>query len=1204
MVESTNFQIGRINCILRDQTAPKPLYGHFNKQFEPIFDILTSPNNSVNEKHRFSIVETCPKKEFVDLLLIDVIQTYTIYSKLGIWFLKPLEFKYNKATLAYIQKISEMFETAINNQIMNSIQWISDVLKIKVIFLPTMPIKQIDTVMPVESSELLEANRYEYIPVIDDNKIYNEKMVSDIYNLLRQAFASSRENVEVELTICKLYKDGIRLPIGIDRNRMQKVESGVAMVKFLHILYAGAFEYTGTIDTFYENNVRVSKSIVNGNIISCVRKIPIDKINIPTGMCYDMRLSVSSEQPAKLPPDGAKSTAQRIKHRHSIIVDFIQIDITRVISAGETAFEVEFEFLTLPTFDVFKKWYQTVVLPTVDSTNLEHLNNIEQHWISYLLPAPSAIDRVASLLKVIGTNLTVKRLTNQVLSLTRKNIGTISNLSTYLISPKYDGKRTLVLIDNGKMTAISDVVNEYDIQSRSTMVLDTEEYGGIYYVFDVLYYDKLITQQPLKDRLAYIKHIVSLDDKRLSKKPHYATNLIDDALACVENIRCDGIIFTPLGSYMEKTYKWKPAEQLTIDFYLVQYNAQSYRLMVGSKHQNRLRPVQFKVNNVPQVYKGENGLDGQIGEFLYDRTRTQWILVRKRPDRLQDLNAGTYFGNFITVAISIFDDIQNPLTLHDVKESFTSYFKQHQSEEHRISREVNNAVKKRLIMNYFKNCDVVMDLAAGKGQDVHKFNEAGVKTVVAIEIDKTANNEFIRRSANLRTKFILINDDLSKPSSELINDIDSLNLTLAGRVDGVLCSLAAHYWLTSDNALEEFGKLLEHYMKDGSKLVMTFFDKTRVVNNLPYVVRQNNKEKYSITPNHNDGRFIKVNVLLPFSDTPYTETLIDIEWLRLGLLNHGIRLVSQTNFDELAVFPKDATSDDQKYVGFYIATVWEKTSQPEAPSFLIGLKHRENNCYVDSVLVALFANDIPIVDDYLLERKVDDQKSNLRKELTKVAARIKARETSFTSSKLRAATNIPCNSFEPFYDTEQHDSGEFLQFLFNTFNFDSITQTITTVHSHENDRVEDVKHIKTTPIVIIVPTKDSSLEKMLPIVDESEFEHIVDGKGYTKKTTTTTFSETDFLVFYVNRLSIVGRNERRNTSIVRPNRKIGKLKLYGIVVHTGMHYTLYIRDDTTGNWYYYNDISTPTTHVIGKYDDMIASNPSPSKYGTLFFYKI
>ena len=163
-----------------------------------------------------------------------------------------------------------------------------------------------------------------------------------------------------------------------------------------------------------------------------------------------------------------------------------------------------------------------------------------------------------------------------------------------------------------------------------------------------------------------------------------------------------------------KVYKYKPPEELTIDFLIKKCPVESYQpnkpenkllyfLFCGIgkrvfyklrmnliKHYNDIFPnidtrnlpqyfpIQFEPRSNKNAYmfwSERENLDNQVGEFLYDLKTKEWKLKKLRDDRKIEVMRGNYFGNNYKIAEIIWMNLHDPLVIEDIEDHDT-YFQE------------------------------------------------------------------------------------------------------------------------------------------------------------------------------------------------------------------------------------------------------------------------------------------------------------------------------------------------------------------------------------------------------------------------------------------------------------------------------------------------------------------------------------------------
>lgn len=551
----------------------------------------------------------------------------------------------------------------------------------------------------------------------------------------------------------------------------------------------------------------------------------------------------------------------------------------------------------------------------------------------------------------------LKKLLNNVIEMNSeiysKNIK--PQIESYYVTDKIDGQRCIIIYNEYKnlkniklITNKIYQISEYndEIENNNYTILDSEfiindnlkkqeeiSCNDIYlYIFDIIALNNVSTSQmPFEKRLELIndgfkkikdlpnvncKEYIRLDNNYKEQLSNFYTKKQKNT-----NYTIDGLIFIPSSSVLNTNYKykintnynnmigykWKPIEEITIDFYIKKlphnlyshtpYNSLNisksdiiYILFSGISKQdfdklnltylanyNKIIPdeflnksyfpIQFSTSDQPINYifiSNDTELDNQIGEFNY--INDNWELKKLRLDRTVELNRGEYFGNYYKIAELIWNNIKNPLTFEMlISESLnTNYFLIDNNEMYKSIRAYNSYVKTFLLETIInpklsdKNkTDWLIDLASGKGQDLGRINNLGFKNGLFIDNDKNALLELINRKFSLRTqnsknmKIFTQEINLTTNYKEIIKKIEKFNINKES-IDVIICNFAIHYIIENDEKLLNLIQLLNFYLKPNGRFIFTCFNGKKVFklleNTQQWDLYDNNSDylKYSI----------------------------------------------------------------------------------------------------------------------------------------------------------------------------------------------------------------------------------------------------------------------------------------------------------------------------------------------------------------------
>ncbi len=171
----------------------------------------------------------------------------------------------------------------------------------------------------------------------------------------------------------------------------------------------------------------------------------------------------------------------------------------------------------------------------------------------------------------------LKQLSNQVVELNKNMFirDVLPRITDYYITDKVDGERNMLYLSPTKSFAVSSTIRtlpQEDIKTDIICIVDCEEYKGQFYIFDVLYYEKSLTELPFEERKAYFdkasKHFKQLVMKPFELLTEKFQEEIKEFKKRKLNYETDGLVLTPKNEkYFDmKCYKYKPISHLTIDF--------------------------------------------------------------------------------------------------------------------------------------------------------------------------------------------------------------------------------------------------------------------------------------------------------------------------------------------------------------------------------------------------------------------------------------------------------------------------------------------------------------------------------------------------------------------------------------------------------------------------------------------------------------
>lgn len=210
-----------------------------------------------------------------------------------------------------------------------------------------------------------------------------------------------------------------------------------------------------------------------------------------------------------------------------------------------------------------------------------------------------------------------------------------------------------------------------------------------------------------------------------------------------------------------------------------------------------------------------------------------------------------------------------------------------------VLRNFHNWIKLSLLKEFIKPKEDynLLDLACGKGGDIHKWKKLNVKYVRGYDIDRISIEEANRRFRNLNNKnldYIFTCKDLSTAS-----------VYLHKKVDTVTCFFALHYFFKDPNSINNIISQISKNIKKDGYFIFTAFDEENL-QKINYII---DNEKIKVTPislksssvfNRKINVYIKGTVL----DTSTVEYIIHLSTLMKIMKANGLELVKKKNFIE------------------------------------------------------------------------------------------------------------------------------------------------------------------------------------------------------------------------------------------------------------------------------------------------------------------
>ena len=320
-----------------------------------------------------------------------------------------------------------------------------------------------------------------------------------------------------------------------------------------------------------------------------------------------------------------------------------------------------------------------------------------------------------------------------------------------------------------------------------------------------------------------------------------------------------------------------------------------------------------------------------------------WKFIKYRTDRVNEPN---YYGNDFTVSAQpTWRIAQDPLTLNNMDKPSDSYFNYEKNEMYRSQIAFISFGKSKLIeriVGLSKN-KFVMDMAAGKGQDLYRYIPHFKKGLfldidsLAISTLMTRRSELIRDpkySAFTMETYVGV-EDLTKPKDEIYERIQEY---LEPHKPGFInCNLAIHYLVYDEYHMRNFIGLVNQCLDANGIFSFTTFNGKKIaelIENGEWKVHQDEVLKYKIVKKYQGDWSMgsTISVKLPFSDDMYDEGLVDIEMLVREFGKFGFELLAEGSMgDYLSSFGNNSkkhaqnlSADDIEYASLYHYCILKK----------------------------------------------------------------------------------------------------------------------------------------------------------------------------------------------------------------------------------------------------------------------------------------
>lgn len=675
-----------------------------------------------------------------------------------------------------------------------------------------------------------------------------------------------------------------------------------------------------------------------------------------------------------------KSALFKPMEGHSTQVEIYNAFLANITNPVITSLEMEYEF----TKDAKITEQMIAEQYALDLVGPEHFKELNTHKI---------FNVICSDLKRKATSL--KTLLNNAVGLTISAYNLIYPPIGWYITPKADGYIALAIFNKDGQHYLLDsnetkIITADKVKPGYTIIVG-ESCKKMFYAFDLLMVDGIPTVDlPFEDRLIELNKFIV--DKIITDQ---TTVVIKDHILITSDLQrsfksvlelsieyeTDGhILVSPDNNYFE-TQNYKIKEHNTIDFLVIEcpkflkkkdiYNGKNVYLLFCSINEFELqkamilpiegyktifpdrfqgmKPIQFCPSDDPMAYIWD-ATDAEakiINEYQkrgrviaeLDYEKGKWKLIKVREDRINEPN---YFGNHLLKAAEpSWLSNKYPLKITEMHEPPKNYFGQGKNLLYEAQVGYNSFVKYTILNNVTKlvKSKTVVDLAAGKGQDLFRYYSLQYQKGIFCDIDPVALSELVSRrfqairdkTKNYKMNVQILHRDLNEPADDTLAMFHPLIQNT--EIGLIVCNLAIHYLIYNVDKLHNFIRLVKNLGSKGTYFYYTTMSGQAVIDLIgdakEWKAHQSNILKYRIikefTGRNLDPFGQSIKTKMPFSDELYSENLVNIDFINTQFKKFGFELINSRSFSVyLEDFKKhnpmvynQLTEDDKKFISLY-----------------------------------------------------------------------------------------------------------------------------------------------------------------------------------------------------------------------------------------------------------------------------------------------
>jgi ribA/ribD-fused uncharacterized protein len=340
--------------------------------------------------------------------------------------------------------------------------------------------------------------------------------------------------------------------------------------------------------------------------------------------------------------------------------------------------------------------------------------------------------------------------------------------------------------------------------------------------------------------------------------------------------------------------------------------------------------------------------DNTIIECFFDTEKYRWGVMRTRYDKTYQYRVlqQPMYGNDIATADNVWTSIHVPITEEMITTFVTSppdttyeddmYYRDDMNRSSREFADVygfHNMIKDELYKTNLKAEDTLLEIASGRGGDLHKWKRARVSKVVAVDYSLAniispkqgaATRYLLDKEKNPRDympKVLFLQGDMTY--YPLLEQEDKYMPILTGKetapteylaqfegltkFDAISCQFALHYACQSEETFRQFAQNIQKYGKkiffgtcsDGQSIYSLLLGKkTHLFNNKKQLVGEYTKQ-YMDKDSWTEEFGMPVKVMLESFEKPAVEYLVPFGRVTEIMQEYGYELVDTKLFSEI-----------------------------------------------------------------------------------------------------------------------------------------------------------------------------------------------------------------------------------------------------------------------------------------------------------------